>query len=293
MDLRRLQYFVVLTEEQHFGRAARRLYMAQPALTQAIHRLEAEVHAQLVDRSTRGFRLTPAGQALLEAARRILAEVDLAERTVQRTVDGSLGTLRIGCMSAGLFGVLSRTLPLLRARTPTVSIVVSELPTVEQVARLRAGTIDVGLLRPPIDGDDLAILDVMRDPYVAVLPEDHPLAGRSEIDLGELAGEDFVYFPREMAAGPFDRIIAACEVAGFSPRLVHRAGRPDSATALVSCGLGVALVSGTMRAAHVERVRYVELAGEPVLGRIAAAWRRDDDSAVLAAFRSALDEVRD
>ncbi len=292
MDLRRLHYFVTLAAELHYGRAAARLHMAQPALSHAIQRLESEVGARLFDRSARQVTLTDAGRALLVGAQRILADVERTGVEVRRAAAGEVGSVTVGCMSAGLYGLLTRALPLLRMRSPGISVAVRELATHEQVIALLAGDIDLGLLRPPID-DELTVRTIREDPYVVALDEEHDLAANDEIALADLAAEDFIYFPRAMAPGPFDRLIAACAAAGFSPRLVHRAERPESAVGLVSCGLGVALVSGYIQQVHVPRVVYRPLAGAPLRGLIAAAWRGENPNPAAQSLLAAITSVTD
>lgn len=274
MDLRRLTYFVAIAEEQHFGRAAQRLVMTQPALSHAIARLEREMGTQLLERSSRQVRLTPAGAALLPAAHRILNDVERATHDVLRVAAGTSGSLTIGCLAVGAYTVLVPTLPLFRAAHPDVLVSVQEMPTTQQGTALAAGLIDVGLLRPPVD-PGLATRVLLDEPYLAALPVGHPLAeGDGPLDLAALAEEDFVYLAREIGTGPFDQMIVACAGAGFSPRLTHRAVRPETLVTLVSCGLGVALVPATMsQVTSGGLVVYRPLRGEPLRVRIVAAWR--------------------
>ncbi|HEY0778638.1 MAG TPA: LysR substrate-binding domain-containing protein [Gemmatirosa sp.] len=165
-----------------------------------------------------------------------------------------------------------------------------QLTTHDQESALLAGEIDVGLLRPPVD-ERLAVQVIREDPYVAAVPSTHLLAEAGELDLADLAGEDFVYFPREMAPGVFDRMIAACAAAGFSPHLVHRADRPESAVVMVSCGLGVLLVSGYLRRVGVPEVTYRPLRDTPLNGLIAVGWRPDVLSPAAQSFLTAVETV--
>lgn len=241
IDLRQLRQFVAVAEELHFRRAAERLHMAQPPLSTAIRRLEAELGAALLVRSSRHVALTAAGAVLLEEARRVLATLDAGIARTRLAASGRVGTLDLTFLSN--CAVLPPALRAFRAECPDVDIRLHEASTADQVARLLDGTADVGIMRPPgSPAPDLAFELVVRQPLRLALPADHPRAGMPVVSLEEFAAADFVATPRDKGAGFHDTVMEQCRRAGFTPRIVQRARQMDTVKALVASGLGVAVV---------------------------------------------------
>src|SRR5919201_991872 len=226
MELRHLRSCVAVAEDLRFGRSAARLHIAQPPLIRQIRDLEREVGTPLFDRVPRGAELTPAGLAFLPEARLTLAQAERARRTAQRAARGEIGRLRVGFVEAAIYsGVLPDVLGFFRMHLPDIGLSLFEMDSVQQAEAFREGRIDLGILHsPPPDADRwLRVEPVYTDPLIAAVPHTHRLAGRARIALGDLAAEPFVLFPRHIAPGLYDDIIARCRSAGFSPRVVQEA----------------------------------------------------------------------
>lgn len=241
IDLRQLRQFVAVAEDLHFRRAAERLHMAQPPLSAAIRRLEAEIGAPLLVRSSRRVALTAAGTVLLEEARRALATVETGIARTRLAASGRVGTLDLAFLSN--CAVLPAVLRAYRTVCPDVDLRLFEASTADQVDRLLDGSADVGLLRPPgTAAPELAFERVLRQPLRLALPADHPLAGADTVALEAMAGCDWVATPRDKGVGFHDGVLDICRRAGFTPRIVQRARQMHTVKALVASGIGVAFV---------------------------------------------------
>ncbi|MFI6366293.1 LysR substrate-binding domain-containing protein [Nocardia sp. NPDC050630] len=287
MELRHLRYFATVADTKHFGRAAERLHMAQPALSQAIRQLEAELGAALFTRTTRQVALTPAGEFLLGEARRVLDTVEDGVRGVRRIADGSLGMIRLGVTGTAALSHLPRIVRRLQRELPSVALEIeSDLLTTEQCDRLRAGSLDLGVLRPPLSGEglDLRVLEV--EPLILALPIDHRLAVEPVIAMADLRAENFITY-----AGRGSVINAAvmrsCRAAGFTPDATRDARGSAVMLALVAGGLGVAVVPASTRVLSLPGVVFRELADAETV-ELALAWRRDAESPVLVSVLDAL-----
>jgi DNA-binding transcriptional LysR family regulator len=287
VELRHLRYFVAVAEELHFSRAAARLRIAQPALSQQIRRLEQELGVALFNRTKRHVELTPAGRALLEEGGRVLAQAERAARTAQRAARGEIGPLAIGFTPSADLDILPRVLRRWHARFPDVEIVLHSLLPAAQVEGLRDGRIHIGFVRTPIEEAGLVVEPIQREPLVAVLPHRHPLARAERVHLGDLAPDTMILFPREIAPGYYDIFIGACRRAGFTPRILHP-GSMQTNLALVSAGLGVSLMPASIRTLRRDGVVYRPLAPPVPYVEMAVAYRRDDRSAVLPPFLDVL-----
>ncbi len=277
MELRHFRYFVALAEELHFGRAARRLRIAQPPLSRQIKDLEDELGAPLFQRTRRTVTLTPVGQAFLPRAREVLATVDRAMLDVHRATRGELGSLSLGYVSSVAYSGLGPMLRAFRERFPDVHVRVRQLPPTEQLRALRARELDVGLVRIPFDDTGLQTAVIRRETLVAAIPSGHPLLAKSRIAIGELAGEPFVMFPRS-ASPPFhDFVIALCQSAGFSPLVAYEAPHVDLLS-LVSAGFGVSLVPSSTGESRREGLEVRPIVGSP-RADLVAVWRADEGSA--------------
>ncbi|MEU8102647.1 LysR substrate-binding domain-containing protein [Nonomuraea muscovyensis] len=291
LALHQLHAFAVLAEELHFGRAAERLGIAQPPLSQQIGRLERRVGHPLFERGRRGpggrVALTPAGRELLPAARRALEEVAAGLDAARRTGSGQAGRLRIGFAASLALTVLPRIVRAYGDRHPGVELEIREMTGAPQLAALREDAIDLGLLREPPDDADLVAEPVLTEPFVAVLPAGHPLAARRVVPVAALAGEPFVLLPR--AAGPafHDRIVAVCRAAGFEPRVAQRAVEWQTVSALVEAGLGVSLAPAGIRRVRLAGVAYRRVTPGTARTTVALCHRRDDRSPLVAGFLEA------
>nr|WP_202421290.1 LysR family transcriptional regulator [Actinomadura rayongensis] len=274
-----LRCFVAVAEELHFGRAAERLGMAQPPLSQRIRRLESELGVTLFDRSSRRVVPTPAGRLLLDDARELLALADRVHTLGDRVRQSADGALRAG-IPAGLGGgVVAALIAAFRARRPAVRLDLRETPTAQQAAALADGTLDAGVLRHPCDTRGLALGPMLGQRIGALLPAaDAPAEPR----LGDLAGRDLVLFPRDEAPGSHDEWLAACRRDGYDPPAVHTARRAEFALGLVLSGTAVALVPEP--AAVPPGTAWRALAGDPIVWRTSCAWRADGADPAVADF---------
>src|SRR5215472_10207952 len=288
MELRHLRYFVAVAEEGHVTRAAERLGIQQPPLSQQIQALERELETQLFRRKPRGVELTPAGQALLDEARAILARADEAVAAVKRTARGEAGRIGIGFTSSASFHpFLPRAIRAFRETHPLVALALEESGTTELVDALRTQSLDVAFVRSPVgESDDLFIRPLLEEAMVAALPSGHPLsAGREALPLAALAGETFILYRRPVGPGLHDAIIAACDRAGFSPTIGQEAPRMLSTLSLVAAGLGVTVVPASMSRLEAEGVAYRPLdASAPLTAPLNLAYRRDEISAAVRRF---------
>jgi DNA-binding transcriptional LysR family regulator len=242
IDLRHLRYFAAVAEELHFGRAAVRLHIAQPPLSQQIRQLEQNLGHRLFVRTSRSVALTAAGKEMLERARRTLTRMEEDLAAVRRVGRGEVGALTIAFTgSAILSDPLPEAIRAYRRRYPEVDLRLRELGTMLQIDALRDGTIDLAFLRDPGSFDGLVIEELMREPYVAVLPSRHPLAKMRVVTPGKLREEPFIFHRRGIGPLAFDRTMAVCERAGFRPEIVQEAPQWPTVIRLVESGLGVSI----------------------------------------------------
>jgi DNA-binding transcriptional LysR family regulator len=289
VELRHLRYFLAVAEERHFGRAARRLRIAQPPLSRQIQALETEIGFPLFDRSRRRVELTAAGTALHEHVLRVFEALDLGLHEAKRAAAGQTGRIAVGYLSSVAFSGLPELISAFRARSPGVEVVLRELPPQEQVEALKGRRIDVGFIRGELDDDELTSRCVRREPLAVALPEGHRLAARARLPLELLAREPFVSFPRQRGPVFFDFIMRLCHDAGFTPRIVQEAPQLDMVS-LVAAGFGVAILPGSMRHAARPGVVFRSIVGAPTTD-LRVAWRPDDTSPVLRDFLDVLREV--
>jgi DNA-binding transcriptional LysR family regulator len=288
MELRHLRYFIAVAEEGHVTRAAERLGMQQPPLSQQIRALERELDAQLFRRKPRGVELTEAGRALLADARTIFAQLDHAVAATRRTARGEEGRLGVGFTSSAPFHpFVPRVIRAFREAFPRVALTLEESGTTELIDGLRHDRIDLAFIRTPVaDPQGLTVHALLDEPMVVALPVGHPLAaGGGALALKALAGEIFIVYRRPSGPGLYDAIIAACRGAGFSPRVEQEAPRIVSTLNLVAAGLGLSLVPGSLSRMNMDGVVYRPLkgAGQPT-APLNLALRRNDPSPAVRRF---------
>lgn len=290
MELRHLRYFAAVAETCHFGRAAERLHMAQPALSQAIRQLEAELGAVLLTRTTRQVSLTPAGEFMYDEARRLLRQIDDAVTGVRRVADGRKGLVRVGFTGTAAFTQLPRFARALQQHLPEVALDVhADMLTPAQSSGLRDGSLDLAVLRPPVTGGGLEVRTIEIEPLVLALPADHRLVAEPVISLADLATEDFVIYSGKNSAVN-EAVLRACREAGFTPRREHEAAGTAVLLPLVAAGLGIAVVPGSVRAVPLAGVIFRELTDAGSI-ELALAWRRDDPSALVRSVLAALEDA--
>jgi len=298
IELRHLRYFVAVAEEGHVTRAAERLGIQQPPLSQQIRALERAVGAPLFRRLPRGVELTDAGRALLDRARLILRDVDLALEAVRRTARGEQGSLAIGFTSSAAFHPLvAAVVRALRQSAPGVALALEEGSTGDLIDALRAGRLDAAFVRSPVESPHgLVIEPILDEAMVVAVSDQHPLAARfrrraggamleGRVALPALAGETFILYRRPSGPGLYDGIIAACRAAGFSPRIGQEAPRLVSTLSLVAAGLGVSIIPESMARLGTHGIAYVHLDRKSRLTAPLNLARRDETpSGVLARF---------
>lgn len=284
MELRLLRYFVTLAEELHFGRAAKRLSMTQPPLSQAIGGLERELGVRLLERTRRKVALTHAGGAFLEEARITLARAAQAVEVARRADRGEVGHLALGYLSATAYSLLPLVLRDFRRGFPGVKLELKELTLPQQLEALRHGDVDIGLLRPPVADAELASETIHTEPFVVALPARHALTALRRVPARRLAAEPFVMFPRQPGLVNHDLVMGYCLRAGFTPRVAQEANQTHTVVGLVSAGIGVALVPASAQRMGLAGVAYRALREATPQSRTAIAWRRADASPVVAAF---------
>lgn len=289
MDIRHLRYFLTVAEEGHITRAAERLGIQQPPLSQMIKALETELGVLLFRRKPRGVELTDAGRSLLADAQIIMAQIARAEAKLHRTARGQQGTIVVGFTSSAPFHpFLPRILRKFREEFPGVTLVLEEQGTGDLVAGLRAEEIDAAFIRSPVaDAQGLSVYEILKEEMLAAMPTGHNLAiaGPKKISIEELSAEPFILYRRPSGPGFYDSIIAACHRAGFAPQIAQEAPRVLSTLNLVAAGLGVTIVPESLSALGMAGLTYRRLKGRPrLMAPLNLACRSVDHSAAARQF---------
>jgi DNA-binding transcriptional LysR family regulator len=295
MELRHLRYFVAVAEAGHITRAAARLGIQQPPLSQQIRALEAELQVQLFRRKPRGVELTQAGQALFADAQSILQQIDRAVTATKRTARGEAGRVGLGFTSSASFHpFVPQAIRDYRETHPLVALSLEESGTGELIAALLDERLDAAFVRSPIGGsgggstEGIAVHSILDEAMVAALPAGHALAagpGTRQLELAALAAETFILYRRPLGPGLYDAIIAACQRAGYSPTIGQEAPRMLATLSLVAAGLGVTLVPQSMRRLRVHGVAYRPLdARAGLIAPLSLAYRRGERSAAAQHF---------
>ncbi|MHB2000620.1 MAG: LysR family transcriptional regulator [Solirubrobacteraceae bacterium] len=284
MELRHLRSFIAVAEERHFGRAATRLHIAQPHLSQTIRRLEAELGVPLLHRTTRRVELAPAGEILLERGRRILETVERADDDVARAGRGEFGRLSIGFTGSATYAILRPLAAALHRDLAGVALDLhGEMLTPAQVSGLNDGTLDLGILRPPVNRSGLMMEPVLREPLVAVLPHGHRLADSETIGLEELADEPFVTYPSQLRSVLHEVVERACAAHGFRAHSAIEVTETATLLSFVAAGVGVSLVPASTSQMTIAGAVYRPLRAPAIEVELALAWRPDRRSALLDA----------
>lgn len=288
MDLRQLKYFVTVAEALSFVRAAERLHMSQPPLSQQIKALEEELGVQLLFRTRREVRLTDAGRVFLHEARDLLERAQSVAHRTRQAAGGEHAQLRVGMATSALFHVLPRLLERTASCLPHLRLSVSDMNSDEQVRSLVADKIDLGFIHARADVRGLERLSVVVDTFAVVLPQRHPLAQRTDLGLRDLEAEPFVAFSREHAPALFDALIASCQQENFSPRIAHVARHPASLLQMVRLGLGVSIVPSAYAADELPGLVFRRIPAMAGRLQLDAIWRARQPAAGL---QRVIDEV--
>ncbi|ALM84908.1 LysR family transcriptional regulator [Bordetella sp. N] len=280
MDMRQLRYFVMVAEELSFSRAAERLHMSQPPLSQHIKLLEEDLGVQLFQRTRREVKLTDAGAVFLRESRLLLGQMKAAVSATVRAAHSDAGVLRLGVATSALFHVLPTFVEMVRERYPRVEISVSDMQSQDQITAVSHGQLDIGLVHIRPDRSKLMRLPIYREHYMAVLPQGHALAAKADFQLADLADEPMIALAREHGPTVFDAIVASCYEAGFSPSFKHTARSPLTIFQMVRLGFGVALVPRSYASSEYPGVLFRALPATAGQVRMEAIWSEKHASAL-------------
>jgi DNA-binding transcriptional LysR family regulator len=284
IELRHLRYFVAVAEELNFSRAAERMHMAQPPLSAAIRQLERDVGVELFVRTTREVKLTVAGRAFLDGARRTLADAERAAEDAKRAAAGELGLLRIAYSWSTRFETLPALGRAFRAGHPDVELLAQELWNARMPAAFGNGSIDIGISLCPEIAADLELAAIRKERLVALLPDAHPLAREEAIPLSALAAEDFVVFPRKVAPRLHEAFMAIFRRAGFEPRVRNESFHTGWDLGVLADIPAVAMAPQTVAGGLPDGITHVALSEPTDSLETCLVWRADDTSPLVSAF---------
>ncbi|WP_208896552.1 LysR family transcriptional regulator [Klebsiella grimontii] len=290
IELRHLRYFIAVAEELHFGHAAARLNISQPPLSQQIQILEQQIGARLFARTNRSVSLTEAGRQFLADSRQILSQVDDAAARAARLHHGETGDLRIGFTSSAPFiKAVSDTLSTFRRRYPDVHIQTRETNTREQIVPLNEGALDLGLMRNTQLPETLVWERVLREPLLAMVPRDHPLASQPRVSLRELAREPFVFFDPHVGTGLYDDILGLLRRYDLTPTIAQEVGEAMTIIGLVAAGLGVSILPASFRRVQLSEMCWLPIEEQDAVSEMWLVWSKHREQGQAARrFRESL-----
>jgi len=284
LELRHLEYFIVVAEELHFGKAAVRLNMTQPPLSQQILLLEKELGVKLLERSKRHVELTNAGKAFLGEVRRVFEQLERAQAAAKRAEMGMIGKLVLGFVGSAMFDILPMVVRAFQEQFSRVELILREMPTPMQIEAFHRNEIDVGFIRTPVVDPLLSLRSVHQESCIAVVSKMHPLSARDSITMDNLKNDPFIVIERDVFPSWYDDILTKCRVAGFSPIIRQEVKEIQSIIGLVAAGLGVSIVPRSTANLHARDVVYLNIEGGAPQAEMSIAWRTDDKSPVLKHF---------
>lgn len=291
MELRQLTYFIAVAEERHFGRAAKRLHIAQPPLSQQIRQFEEQLGVKLFDRTTRRVDLTAAGALMLERGRSILNDVEALQADVYQVGQGATGVLHVGFSGASTYSVMPRIVRAAGTAYPGLTLDLhGEMLTPAMERGLLEHTLDAAILRPPVSSPEIDFRIINREPLVVALPAHSPLASDRPLSMVELTEQRFVTYPPESVM--YRMTADLCREAGFQHRVSQMAQETSTILSFVAAGGGVALMPASVRSVQLRGVRYRELEDSPH-AELAVAWRREDRSVLLSNVIQLVTELAD
>jgi DNA-binding transcriptional LysR family regulator len=279
-----LAAYVAVAEELHFGRAAARLNIAQPALSRQIMQLEEKLRTRLLERTQRRVEMTPTGRVFLDRARRILSEIERATDEIQRVAAGQEGHLNIGFIHSSTFSVSPSIFRAFRQAFPKIELRLTEMTIAEQLVALEDETIDLGILRLPIANPKVSYEILRTEEFVLAVPRDHPLADRTSVALETLFDESFVMFSQYNSPLFYSRTLAMCDRAGFLPNIVQHATQIHTVLGLVAAGLGISIVPDVARELNMRNTRIIDIADSVDPVHVVLGWRARDKSRLVASF---------
>ncbi len=284
MELRHLRYFIAVAEELHFGRAARRLRLAQPPLSQQIRALEGELGLKLFHRTSRRVELTTEGRAFLERARTVMMHAERAADFGRAAARGEAGRIAIGFVTSAVYNLVPVILREFHRVRPKVEIRCFEMDPDEQLLALRQHKLDLGFLRSTVKDDGFHTAQLSRESLWVALPAELARKQSDPVRLAELAETPFIMLPRTTAPLYYDLVTSACQRAGFTPRFHHEAGEWQTALALVAAGLGAMIVPESLRHWRRPGVTYMEFKPKSGSLTLELIWRSDGPQPLVEAF---------
>ncbi|KHD85246.1 acetoin biosynthesis transcriptional regulator AlsR [Heyndrickxia ginsengihumi] len=291
MELRHLHYFLTVAEELHFGRAAERLQMTQPPLSQQIRQLEAEVGVDLFKRSKRHVELTIPGKVFLKEVKQIIEHLDIAVENAQRAERGEFGNVIVGFVGSATYDILPDIVREFRLKYPKIAVSLHELSTPDQIRALNRKEIDVGLLHPPINDPLIETKTIQQGAAALAFPKNHPLAKKEVIEIEDLIDIPFVVVSRDIWPGLYDEFVSAFHDASFTPNIVQEATEYQMVIGLVQAGIGIGVLPKTAEKLFNLDIVYREIEHHPLNTVLALAHRKDDYSPALANFLQLASEV--
>jgi DNA-binding transcriptional LysR family regulator len=292
IELRHLRYFVAVAEEMHFGRAAERLHLSQPPLSQQIRKLEDILGYALFVRTSRSVKLTNAGEAYLERARRTLRNVQRDIEETRSIGQGEVGSLHVGFVGSAMLTTLPGIFRAYREAYPRVHLHLHESFTSQVAEGLENGTLDAGILRDGDASEMLSVTTLFSEPYVAVLPIAHACARQKSISAGILRDEPFVYYPRSAGGRAFEKPLTLFEVHGFRPKIVQEASHWLTILRLVAAGLGVSVAPACVRRIASPEVACIPFRGAKVCSDIELAQVAGDSRSIVEHFAQIVASAR-
>lgn len=272
IELRHLRYFIAVAEELHFGRAAERLHISQPPLSQQIQSLEEQINAKLLERNNRNVSLTPAGNMFLKEAYQILSQVDAAASKAERMEKGELGELSIGFTSTTPFmNKVTMSLRQYRESFPEVGIHMHQMNTKQQISPLLTGRIDIGIMRNTVLPKQLDYRLLFKEPFMVAVYEGHPLLQyeKTGVDISLLADYPLVFFEREVGTALYDEINNLLTSAGVTPNIAQEAGEAMTILGLVSAGMGISIITESFTRMKIDGVKYIKFSN---IGAVSEVW---------------------
>lgn len=288
MNLQSLRCFVTVADELHFGRAAKRLNMSQPPLTQRIKTFEEEIGAVLFHRNKRTVRLSETGAALLDQARQIVNQADGLPHLAQRVADGKSGFLQAGFLTSGVFSETRELYRKVSTGIPGVTVIWKEMNSSDQMEALVAQTLDIGFAHLPSTRRELEFRRVNVDKLMIALPETHPLADESRVSLSQFKHDDYIFPLRHIAPGYYDRMISALHAAGITPTIPQQPRTIFAIASMVSMGAGISLLPSSVAAAGFPGVRLIPISDDDILVETAILWNPRNRSPTLERVLAAL-----
>lgn len=288
MEIRHLRYFVAVVEAGGFSAASERLHIAQPALSVQVRALEEELGIQLLVRTSRRMELTPSGAVFFESAREILRLVASAVQQAREVSAGQAGTVSLGFIASASSDLVPLVVSHLRTAAPAIHLRLLEMTTTAQISALERGDIDCAILRGPIGTTSFETETLRADQVVALLPRSHRLSNKKSLRLVELRGDDFIFFPRDVAPGLYDQLQTECRESGFEPLISHEASDYRTILDLVAVGAGVSIQPSGRVGAIARGVAGVKLIGSQTMSMLILASRPTRDDTAISTVREAV-----